>query len=92
MEKQPNSILSRFATPSMFVAMASAIIWLVVEVKKVPVIEDRVNKWIDRQTEIHMEFDDFKIETIKSINEVKLSVKDEEIKRLEAEVEFYKNK
>lgn len=92
MEQKQNGILTKFATPSMFIAMATAIIWLVVEVKKVPTIEDRVGKWIDRQTEIHHEFDEFKIETLESIHQVEMSVKDEKIDRQAAEIERLKGK
>jgi len=92
MEQKVNTLVSKFATPSMLIALASAIIWLIVEVKKVPVIDQRQTKWIDRQSEMHREYDQFKEEVTERIHQVELSVKNEEIKRLESEVEFYKNK
>ena len=91
MEQKANTLISKLATPSVLLALASAIIWLIVEVKKVPTIEDRVGKWIDRQSEIHHEFDDFKIETLERMHKIELSVKDEENNRLEAEIERLKS-
>ena len=44
MEQKVNTLVSKFATPSMLIALASAIIWLIVEVKKVPVIDQRQTK------------------------------------------------
>ncbi len=90
MEQKVNTLVSKFATPSMLIALASAIIWLIVEVKKVPVIDQRQTKWIDRQTEMHAEFDQFKEEAIERIHQVEISVKDEKIERLQAEIEYLK--
>ena len=90
MDQKVNTLVSRFATPSMLIALASAIIWLIVEVKKVPVIDQRQTKWIDRQTEMHTEFDQFKEDVIEGIYKVEISVKDEKIERLEAEIEYLK--
>ena len=92
MNDKPNSPILRFATPSVMIALATAIIWLIVEVKKIPTIDQRLEKKIAVQNQMHTEFDEFKIETIKEQYEIKLSIKDEKIERLEAEVEFYKNK
>ena len=91
MEQKVNTLVSKFATPSMLIALAGAIIWLVVEVKKVPVIDQRQTKWIDRQTEMHNEFDQFKDEMIERIYQVELSVKEEKIERLESEIEYLKS-
>lgn len=91
MEQKVNTLVSRFATPSMLIALASAIIWLIVEVKKVPVIDQRQTKWIDRQTEMHTEFDQFKEEVIERIHQVEISVKDEKIERLQSEIEYLKS-
>ena len=92
MEQKVNTLVSRFATPSMLIALASAIIWLIVEVKKVPVIDQRQTKWIDRQTEMHTEFDQFKEEVTERIHQVEISVKNEKIERLQSEIEYLKSK
>ena len=90
MEQKVNTLVSKFATPSMLIALASAIIWLIVEVKKVPVIDQRQTKWIDRQTEMHTDFDQFKEEVTERIHQVEISVKNEKIERLQSEIEYLK--
>ena len=92
MNDKLSSPISRFITPSVILALVTAIIWLIVEVKKIPTIDQRLDKKIAIQNQMHTENDKFKIETIKENYELKLSIKDEKIERLEAEVEFYKNK
>ena len=65
---------------------------MAVQINNIGVIDQRQNKWIQRQVEMHEDFDAYKIETKDADHALELKIKDETIARQKVEIEFYKNK
>ena len=86
MEQKINTWMEKLKNPAFIVMFLGIWYTFSVTYSNVGVIGQRQNKWIDRQVEMHDEFDTFKEETMERIHQVELSVKDEEIKRKDAEI------
>ncbi|MCK5605294.1 hypothetical protein KAR91_25605 [Candidatus Pacearchaeota archaeon] len=79
------SFLERLRNPAFIVMLLGVWYTLSVTYNNVGIIDQRQNKWIQRQNDMHIEFDEFKIETLKEINRLELK-----ITKLETEIEHLK--
>lgn len=85
MTNQQISFLERLRNPAFIVMLLGVWYTISVTYNNVGVIDQRQNKWIQRQNEMHIEFDEYKIEMIKEINRLELK-----ITKLETEIEHLK--
>ena len=81
MEK--NKIIGAIAGAIVIIfTVGSFFYWVSGVLSDVPVIDQRQNKWIQRQTEMHNDFDAHKIESIKERHKLELRIKALEVKLL----------
>ena len=94
-----NAPTDRFKKLTVIISIVGFVIMLLGAWATISVTYNKVGETVEDQLEIkkelkemHLEFDEYKIETIKRHYEIELKLKDETIARKDLEIEFYKNK
>ena len=90
-----NTPTDRFKKLTVIISIIGALVMLLGAWATISVTYSKVDDTAEEQVEIkkelkemHLEFDEYKIETIKRHYEIEIKIKDEKIERLEAEIEY----